>query len=306
MASRHLAVRPVQAEARLLRGRDGRLPEAVSELLPAGTVTFLFCDVEASTRLMRALGDEWGRALGDYRRIMRETAEGAGGREVDSQGDGMFLVFPRARVAVAAAAQAQRRLAEHEWPQGAQLQVRMGLHTGEPGVGEEGYLGLDVVRAARIAASAHGGQILLSATTQALVAGDPLEGIGTIYLGEHRLKDIPAPEHVHQLVVAGQQTRFDSLRELEEAPPEPVQFAGREREVAREIEDAVRDLRTSIEQHVADSLRRGAPTPGDAARRRVRYEDAGPTGVRAALVLAGVTVIAILGTIVLIVWLIAG
>jgi hypothetical protein len=131
----------------------------------------------------------------------------------------------------------------------------MGLHTGEPAVGEEGYVGMDVVRAARIAAMANGGQVLLSATTHALVAADPVEGVGTIFLGEHRLKDIPDSVPLHQLVVGGLQTRFEELRAPEDAPSEPVQIAGRESQLSREIEDVVRDLRTSIEQRVADSLR---------------------------------------------------
>ncbi|HEV8251149.1 MAG TPA: adenylate/guanylate cyclase domain-containing protein [Gaiellaceae bacterium] len=223
--------------------------------LPGGTVTFLFSDVEGSTRLLRALGDDWAGALADYRRILRETFAAEGGREVDTQGDGMFFVFPRARPAVAAAAEAQRRIQAHAWPEGGLVRVRMGLHTGEPAVGEEGYVGMDVVRAARIAAAAHGGQVLLSATTHSLVAADPVEGVGTIFLGEQSLKDLPGPVPMYQLVIAGLQTRFEVLRSQEGAPAEPVQIAGREPELAREIEGVVRDLRTSIEQRVADSLR---------------------------------------------------
>jgi class 3 adenylate cyclase len=230
----------------------------VSEL-PGGTVTFVFTDVEGSTKLLRTLGDGWGGALADYRKILRETFTAEGGREVDTQGDGMFFVFPRARPAVAAAAEAQRRIGAHDWPEGANLRVRMGLHTGEPAVGEEGYVGMDVVRAARIAAAAQGGQVLLSATTHALVAADPVEGVGTIFLGEHELKDIPDRVPMHQLVIGGLQTRFEPVRPPAEAPSEPVQIAGRESELSREIEDVVRNLRTSIEQRVADSLRQIEP-----------------------------------------------
>ena len=232
--------------------------------LPGGTVTFVFTDVEGSTKLLRALGDGWGGALADYRKILRETFTAEGGREVDTQGDGMFFVFPRARPAVAAAAEAQRRIEAHDWPEGADLRVRMGLHTGEPAVGEEGYVGMDVVRAARIAAAAQGGQVLLSATTHALVAADPVEGVGTIFLGEHELKDIPDRVPMHQLVIGGLQTRFEPVRAPAEAPSEPVPIAGRESELSREIEDVVRNLRTSIEQRVADSLRHlepGEPQP---------------------------------------------
>lgn len=223
--------------------------------LPGGTVTFLFADVEGSTRLLRALGEGWAGALADYRRILRETFAEQGGREVDTQGDGMFFVFPRARPAVAAAAEAQRRMDAHGWPEGATVRVRMGLHTGEPVMGEEGYVGMDVVRAARIAAAAQGGQVLLSATTHALVAADPVEGVGTIFLGEHELKDIPDRVPMHQLVIGGLQTRFEAPRVQESAAAEPVQIKGRESELSREIEGVVRDLRTSIEQRVADSLK---------------------------------------------------
>ena len=247
------------AEARLLRGRDRRLP-AVSSL-PGGTVTFLFADVEGSTRLLRTLGERWAGALADYRRILRETFAEQGGREVDTQGDGMFFVFPRARPAVAAAAEAQRRIEAHDWPEGATLRVRMGLHTGEPAVAEEGYVGMDVVRAARIAAAAQGGQVLLSATTHSLVAADPVEGVGTIFLGEHSLKDIPDRVPMHQLVIGGLQTRFDAPRIQEAAAAEPVQIAGRESELSREIEAVVRDLRTSIERRVADSLKTSLGEP---------------------------------------------
>ena len=222
--------------------------------LPGGTVTFLFADVEGSTRLLRALGEGWAGALADYRRILRETFGEQGGKEVDTQGDGMFFVFPRARPAVAAAAEAQRRIDVHNWPEGETLRVRMGVHTGEPAMGEEGYVGMDVVRAARIAAAAQGGQVLLSATTHALVAADPVEGVGTIFLGEHQLKDIPDRVPMHQLVIGGLQTRFEAPRVQDSAVSEPVQIAGRESELSREIEGVVRDLRTSIEQRVADSL----------------------------------------------------
>jgi class 3 adenylate cyclase len=269
----------------------------VSEL-PGGTVTFLFSDVEGSTRLLRALGDGWAGALADYRRILREAFGEGGGREVDTQGDGMFFVFPRARPAVASAAEAQRRIEAHAWAEGATVRVRMGMHTGEPAVAEEGYVGLDVVRAARIAAVAHGGQVLVSATTHALVAGDPVEGIGTIFLGDHPLKDLPAPVPIHQLVIAGLQTRFEVLRTETGSAAEPVPIAGRELEVAREIDEVVRDLRTSIEQRVADSLRDIGPGP-----RRARVEVEASTPRSRVLVLAAVAAIALAAAIAVVLWL---
>ena len=129
--------------------------------LPQGTVTFLFTDIEGSTRLLKALGDRYGEVLEAHRRILREAAQARGGREVDTQGDSFFFAFARANAALGAAVVAQRALSEHEWPDGAEVRVRMGMHTAEPEVGEERYVGLGVHRAARIGAAAHGGQVLL-------------------------------------------------------------------------------------------------------------------------------------------------
>ena len=140
--------------------------------LPGGTVTFLFTDIEGSTRLLQELGDDYGQVVADHRRLLREIFQAAGGNEVDTQGDAFFYSFPRARDAVRAAVDGQRALAAHEWPRGVDVRVRMGLHTGEPTVGEEGYVGLDVVRAARICSAGHGGQILVSETTRALLGNE--------------------------------------------------------------------------------------------------------------------------------------
>jgi class 3 adenylate cyclase len=183
--------------------------------LPVGTVTFLFTDIEGSTRLMQRVGDDWPTVIGDHNRILRESFEATGGREVDRQGDAFFAVFGRARHGIAAAALAQRRLADHTWPGGIEVRVRMGLHTGEPTVGEEGYLGLDVVRAARIAAAARGGQVLLSQTTAALV-GAEVDGIEVRDIGRHELKDIDLPEHLYALAIPGLETDLT-----------PPTFAGR-------------------------------------------------------------------------------
>ncbi len=138
--------------------------------------------------------------------------------EIDTQGDAFFFSFVRARDAVAAAVAAQLRLAAHSWPDGSTLRVRMSLHTGEPVVGEEGYVGIDVVRAARICAAGHGGQVLLSAATAALVGTSLPDGVSERDLGEHRLKDIDRPERIYQLDVDGLSTSFPPLRTHGEAP----------------------------------------------------------------------------------------
>jgi class 3 adenylate cyclase len=178
---------------------------------PAGTVTFLFTDIEGSTKLLHELGDEYAAVVSAHRRILRETFGSAGGREVDTQGDAFFYSFQRAREAVSAAVSGQRALAAYEWPGGATVRVRMGLHTGEPAVGEEGYVGIDVVRAARICSAGHGGQILLSETTRALVGADLPEGASVRDLGEQKLKDVRA-EHIYQLDFDGSPAYFPMLR----------------------------------------------------------------------------------------------
>ena len=162
--------------------------------LPSGTVTFVFTDVEGSTQLMQELGDAYAGVAREHRRIVRDAFTTRGGTEIDTQGDAFFFSFPRARDAVAAAVEAQRALRAHTWPQAKAVRVRMGLHTGEPTVGEEGYLGLDVVRAARISAAGHGGQILISETTRALLGNQLPEGAVVQDLGEQNLKDI---QHEH-------------------------------------------------------------------------------------------------------------
>jgi class 3 adenylate cyclase len=155
--------------------------------LPSGTVTFLFTDVEGSTRLLHELGDEYTDVLAEHRRVLREAFAHHSGVEVDTQGDAFFVAFARAADALAAAREGQAALREP-------VRVRMGLHTGEPLVTDEGYVGMDVHRAARIAAVGHGGQILVSQSTRELVGGDGLRD-----LGEHRLKYLTAPERIFQL-----------------------------------------------------------------------------------------------------------
>jgi class 3 adenylate cyclase len=179
--------------------------------LPGGTITFLFTDIEGSTQLMRQLGDGYAEVLADHRRLLRERLGEAGGREIDTQGDAFFFSFTRAREAVAGAVAAQRALAEHEWRDGADVRVRMGLHTGEPSVGAEGYHGLDVVRAARICSAGHGGQILISETTRALIGNDLPEGVHVVDLGRRRLKDVQE-EQIFQLSLDDRPGRLPELR----------------------------------------------------------------------------------------------
>jgi class 3 adenylate cyclase len=147
--------------------------------LPAGTVTFLFSDIEGSTGLLKRLGEGYAELIADHRRIIRDTFGEHGGIEIDRQGDSFFFAFARAREAVAAAVAAQRAHAAYEWPGGENVRVRMGLHTGEPAVGAEGYLGVDVVRAARLSAAGSGGHVLLSETTRALLGSSLPTGVST-------------------------------------------------------------------------------------------------------------------------------
>ena len=182
--------------------------------LPGGTVTFLFTDIEGSTRLLQELGDDYGQVVADHRRLLREIFQTGGGNEVDTQGDAFFYSFPRARDAVRAAVDGQRALASHEWPRGVDVRVRMGLHTGEPTVGEEGYVGMDVVRAARICSAGHGGQILLSETTRALLGNELPERVSVRDLGQQNLKDVQH-EHVYELALEESAVEFPPLKQAE-------------------------------------------------------------------------------------------
>jgi predicted ATPase/class 3 adenylate cyclase len=188
--------------------------------LPAGTVTFLFTDVEGSTKLLHELGAEpYAEALAEHRRILRDAFGAHGGVEVDTQGDAFFVAFSTAPGALRAAADGLEGLAQGP------IRVRMGIHTGTPHLAEEGYVGADVHRAARIAASGHGGQVLVSASTAGLLETDALRD-----LGEHRLKDLSAPERIYQL---GDED-FPPLQSLHQTnlPIPSTPFLGRERELS--------------------------------------------------------------------------
>ncbi len=204
--------------------------------LPIGTVTFLFTDIEGSTRILQNLGDRYPAVLAKHQQLLRSAFKERGGHEVDSQGDALFLVFPSAREAVVAGVAAQQAVVAHPWPNQVPIRIRMGLHTGEAHPTEESYVGLDVHRAARIAAAGHGGQILISQTTRDLVADDLPSGLSLRDLGQHRLKDLASPQHLYQVVAPGLPTQFPPLHSLENRqtnlPRQLTSFIGREREMA--------------------------------------------------------------------------
>src|SRR5215208_3200968 len=166
--------------------------------LPQGTVTFLFTDIEGSTELSRRLGPAFGDVRAVHRRLVREAVAAHGGHEIDAQGDALVA--------------AQRALAGAEWPEQARVAVRIGIHTAEPYLHDEGYFGVGVSRAARICAAAHGGQILLSNATAGVVEDLDLPGVRMRELELHRLKDIPQPQRLVQVDVEGLRTDFGKLR----------------------------------------------------------------------------------------------
>lgn len=218
--------------------------------LPTGTVTFLFTDIEGSTRLVAALGNAFGPLLERHHALLRTAFGQAGGIEVSTEGDAFFVVFRSPADALRGAVAAQRALAAETWPAGVPaVKVRMGVHTGEGTLGGDNYVGMDVHLAARIAAAAHGGQVLVSAATGALVATSPLDELSLRDLGEHRLKDIEAPERLSQLAGPGLATDFPPPRTLEVPSNVPLQattFVGRDREIAEVVELVQRSRLTTL------------------------------------------------------------
>ena len=197
---------------------EGTPSELPFHEFPEGTVTFLFTDIEGSTQLLSQLRDLYATLLDEHHELMRATFNRWLGREIDTQGDAFFVAFPRALDAVKCVVEAQQTLAKHTWPEDVEVRVRMGLHTGEPVVARTGYVGIDVHRAAHIAHVGHGGQVLLSETTTALVKGELPEGISLLDLGRHRLKDLRYPEHIRQLVIEGLPSEFPPLSSLTVLP----------------------------------------------------------------------------------------
>ena len=254
--------------------------------LPMGTVTMLFSDMEGSTRLLARLGATYGDLLSAQRRLLRSVFGAHRGTEMGTEGDSFFVVFASAVDAVSACAEGQRALAGHAWPQGVAPLIRMGLHTGEPTRHEDGYIGMDVHRAARIAASAHGGQVVMSEATRQLVAGqladagrgsqegeDPAD-LGVADLGWHRLKDIAEAEHLYQLLIPGLPDTFPPLKSLGNRgslPRPPTPFIARSAEL--------RDVRGLLAG--ADAVRLVTVTgPGGVGKTRLALAAAGSVADR--------------------------
>ena len=219
------------------------IPRTISYDGRIETLTFLFTDIEGSTSLVRRLGEaRYADALDEHHRIIREALGAHDGREISTQGDSFFATFTSTRAGVAAALEIQRSLARHPWPEGATLKVRMGLHTGEAEEASTGLLGYEVHRAARIAAVAHGGQVLLSSAAAGLVEDSLPADVALRDLGAHRLKDLGRPETIFQLVAEGLEVDFAPLRSLDNPelahnlPATLSPFIGREAELAEVLE----------------------------------------------------------------------
>ena len=190
--------------------------------LPTGAVTFLVSDIEGTTQLASALKAEYSGLLETHRSILRDAFGKHRGREIRAEGDAFFVVFASPKDALAAAVEGQRGLCAHHWPEGAPVRVRIGLHTGEASVTAAGYEGIEVNRAARISAAAHGGQVLISECTRALLKDDPPTGVALRDLGEYRLKDFPRAENLYQVAIDGLPADFPALRALAATPNDPA------------------------------------------------------------------------------------
>ena len=182
--------------------------------LPLGTVSFLFSDIEGSTRMLQELGDAFRPVLERHNTIVHEAANSHRGRIVKNEGDGFFVAFQSALDAVSSAVEIQRQLAAEDWESPQNVMVRIGVHTGEGRLGGSDYVGIDVHRAARIGDSGHGGQTLVSEATARLVEYSLPEGTRLEDLGTHRLRDLTHEEHIFQLSVEGLSTEFPPLRTL--------------------------------------------------------------------------------------------
>lgn len=217
--------------------------------LPEGTVTLLFSDIEGSTALLKRLGDGWPHVLDRQRRLLREAIAAGNGVVVDCQGDAMFAAFRSAPAGVAAAIAAQRGHALEQWPDGTKVRVRMALHTGEPHrTSDGGYTGIDVVRAARLCAAGHGGQVLMTETTRGIARAEAIE------LGSASLPDMDGPEPVYQLVAPGLAKEFPPLRRTAASPLETLEQGDQPPD--KRIDRAAKDFERRVEDFVADQLER--------------------------------------------------
>jgi predicted ATPase/class 3 adenylate cyclase len=231
--------------------------------LPTGTITFLFSDIEGSTRLLGQLGERYPPLLEAHKSLLRRAFEDAGGQEVSTEGDSLFFVFPGATQAVVAAVEGQRALGAHDWPADGVIRVRMGLHTGEGTLGDDNYVGIDVHRAARVMAAGHGGQILVSEATYGLVHQSLSEEVTLKDLGDHRLKDLAQPVQLFQVVAEGLETEFPPLRSLERTtnlPPQLTSFVGRRLQI------------DSIKEHLAGTRLLTLTGPGGTGKTRLSIQ----------------------------------
>jgi class 3 adenylate cyclase len=217
--------------------------------LPDGTVTLLFSDIEGSTALLKRLGDGWPDVLQRQRLLLRDAIGAGNGVVVDCQGDAMFAAFRSAPSAVGAAAAAQQGHAQEQWPDGTRVRVRMALHTGEPHLtADGGYTGIDVVRAARLCAAGHGGQVLMTETTRSISRAE------TIDLGSATLPDLDGPERVYQLVVPGVQAEFPPLRRTAASPLETIEHG--DEPFDQRIDRVSKQFEERVNNFVADQLER--------------------------------------------------
>jgi len=185
--------------------------------LPTGTVTFLFTDLEGSTELAHRLEDAWHGVLVEHRSLVRAAVNDSNGSEIDCRGDEFFVAFDDAGAAAEAAVAAQRSMAKHPWPEDTELRIRMGMHTGQAIYADQDYLGIDVHRAARICFAGHGGQVLMSEATQALLPDD----LERRELGSYKLRGLPGSERIYQLLAPGLGTEFPPLRGVDEDGDRP-------------------------------------------------------------------------------------
>jgi DNA-binding NarL/FixJ family response regulator/class 3 adenylate cyclase len=221
--------------------------------LPTGTVTFLFSDVEGSTELLRRLRDGYAEVMADHERLLRSAFLDSGGHEINTQGDSFFVAFRKPKDAVGAAVKAQRALARHPWPEETEMRVRIGIHTGEATVAGDQYVGLAVHRAARICATAHGGQVLLSQTTQALLEEE--EALGELDfrdLGARSLKNFDRPVRIYQLLAPDLPAEFPELRSAEEGARHSAELADRHEVADAAAEAAVQDSTGKVRVLIVD------------------------------------------------------